>query len=211
MSITGEELERAVVNDNAPVVERYLAAGGDPNAEVTTIDGMRLLHRAAFGGSSNTVSVLLAHGADRNANDSQGRIAMEWAYYGGHSNICAILGRSYHLQTTDDARREIVLRILDSCVALVTATQIRWSVTVDGQPVTSDAAGRQGRGTNGGVSSYRGSAGENAQRLNIVFGKWQGAEAVEVSYTLNGSVRGACIARRLYGVWVLTDEAWGDI
>jgi len=83
-SLTGAPIERSLVAlaayyGSRDAVAHLLALGADPNLP-SAQDGMTSLHAAAAGGSIQTVEIihlLLAHGADRNALDSFGRIPVE--------------------------------------------------------------------------------------------------------------------------------------
>ena len=80
----GAPIERSLVAlaayyGSRDAVAHLLALGADPNLP-SAQDGMTSLHAAAAGGSIQTVEIihlLLAHGADRNALDSFGRIPVE--------------------------------------------------------------------------------------------------------------------------------------
>ena len=76
--------------DSAMLVERLVRAGADPNAALPS--GETVLMTAARTGNLSAVNVLLAHGADMNANTHwRGQTALMWAVAEGHADIMAVL------------------------------------------------------------------------------------------------------------------------
>ena len=76
--------------DSALIVERLVRAGADPNAALPS--GETVLMTAARTGNLGAVNVLLAHGADVNANGHwQGQTALMWAVAEGHAGIMEVL------------------------------------------------------------------------------------------------------------------------
>ena len=78
-------LQRPAESGNAPVLETMLSCGFDPNAKDK--DNVTALHRAAMGGHSEAVRVLLKFGADVNAMDGMfSATPLVWAVEGrGHA------------------------------------------------------------------------------------------------------------------------------
>ena len=74
-------LQRPAESGNAPVLETMLSCGFDPNAKDK--DNVTALHRAAMGGHSEAVRVLLKFGADVNAMDGMfSATPLVWAVEG---------------------------------------------------------------------------------------------------------------------------------
>ncbi len=69
----------ATVNGNAPMIEKLIAAGADPNVPLTK-DGDTALMMASRTGRADSVKVLLDHGAKVNTKESWGdTTALMWA------------------------------------------------------------------------------------------------------------------------------------
>jgi ankyrin repeat protein len=82
-------LSLACTNESAAMVERLLKAGADPNGAST---GTPAIMTAARTGNVETVTSLLAHGADVNAKESpRGQTALMWAVAGKHPEVARML------------------------------------------------------------------------------------------------------------------------
>jgi ankyrin len=81
----------ACSNANAAIVEKLLAAGANPNTQVTTT-GVTALMAAARSGSAETVKALLFRGANVNAAETaHGQTALMWAAANAHPKVVRVL------------------------------------------------------------------------------------------------------------------------
>ena len=67
-----------------------LLAAGAPVDGATTDRHLTALHLAAMYGHDDSVALLLAAGASRDARDADGHTALDWALDGGHDNCVAL-------------------------------------------------------------------------------------------------------------------------
>lgn len=74
-----------------PIVELLLVKGADPNIVPNDDTGWPALTAAAQKGHSETVKVLLKHGADGTHKDKQGQTALSIAAAKGHSEVVRVL------------------------------------------------------------------------------------------------------------------------
>jgi ankyrin repeat protein len=80
----------ACTNGNAAVVQRLLAAKGDPNLAMS--NGETPLMAAARSGNAEVVNALLAHGAHVDAVEANGgQTALMWAASQGHPQVTRVL------------------------------------------------------------------------------------------------------------------------
>ena len=81
----------ATVNGNAPMIEKLIAAGADPNVPLTK-DGDTALMMAARTGKMEPIKVLLDHGAKVNAKETWGdTTALMWAVNERHPAVVKML------------------------------------------------------------------------------------------------------------------------
>lgn len=84
-------LQLASVNGNAAILERLIAAGADPNSNLTS-SGDTALMMASRTGRISAVKVLLDHGAQVNAKETWGgTTALMWAVAERHPDIVKML------------------------------------------------------------------------------------------------------------------------
>ena len=80
----------AAAKGNIDAIKQHLAAGTDVNSKDKL--GRTSLHYAAYGGHKKTVELLIAEGADVNAQDGTHRwTPLYWAAWGGHKEIAELL------------------------------------------------------------------------------------------------------------------------
>ena len=83
----------ACTNGNAPIVERLLNAGADPNTALP--DGETALMTAARTGNVDAVKALLARGANvTRARTAQGQTALMWAAAENNAAALTLLDRA---------------------------------------------------------------------------------------------------------------------
>lgn len=93
----GTALTWAAANGQVRAVRRLLDLGADPNRRGTFGgpdhgEGVTALHLAAQHGHTETISVLLAAGADRTLRDhNHNGDALSWAEFGGHTDAATLL------------------------------------------------------------------------------------------------------------------------
>lgn len=79
-----EQLFELLEENRLEKVKALLAAGADPNGRNAGQETP--LMKAAYRGDHQLVELLLAHGAQINLRDAQGRTALLWAMAGDHHN-----------------------------------------------------------------------------------------------------------------------------
>src|SRR5262249_35482627 len=83
-------LHLACTNRSAPMVERLLAAGANPNAAL--LNGETVLMTCARAGDPNAVKALVAHHADVNAQEREHQqSALMWAAAQRHPDVVRLL------------------------------------------------------------------------------------------------------------------------
>jgi uncharacterized protein len=94
-------LSLACTNQSAAMVEKLLKAGADPNGSPS---GTPVLMVAARTGNTDTVKLLLSHGANANARESaRGQTALMWAVAEKHPEVARTLiehGADVHAHST---------------------------------------------------------------------------------------------------------------
>jgi ankyrin repeat protein len=97
-------LSEAVRAGGAPLIERLIKAGADPNTLVTS-QAETVLMKASRDGNLDAVKVLLEHGADVNVKENfRGQTAVMWAAAEGHADIVKLLaahGADLNLRSYD--------------------------------------------------------------------------------------------------------------
>jgi uncharacterized protein len=84
-------LQLAAINGSAPMIDRLLKAGADPNATLTPAADTALM-MAARTGAAGALRVLMEAGADVNAKETWGgTTALMWAVTEGHTEAARIL------------------------------------------------------------------------------------------------------------------------
>jgi ankyrin repeat protein len=105
------------------IFKKLLEGGADPNLQISLGAGDSPLHDAAFGGESEMVSILLAHGADVNATNHEGLTALNFAANGEVAQLLISAGadRTAHAGGETPAQSAIRLGHISALAVLTNA------------------------------------------------------------------------------------------
>ena len=196
------------LSDSRPLAT-YLRGGGDPNAIVGR-DGERLLHVAAALGAEAAVRMLIAAGADQDA-EYFGDSALERAAMRNRDAICRILARPDAKETREEARRAIAVKAFKK--GMWASPQSTYILEIDGHdPDERVLKELQSLGYHvKAASESKEEATVSRPRLRVTFAEWIDDQNVKVSTELDRGplAGGSCEewARKRYGCWILVQTS----
>lgn len=206
----------AISRDDALTVLEYLNDGGDPSVCITPNAGTTALHLAAALGSTNVISVLLAHGANREMWDDLGAIPIKYAVEYGHTNAAIMLSRPEEMQNSESATKEVLecvmMRICGDKLRALKSEQERLTISVllEGKPLSGHLSTDISRRFDVMLTGSNMDAGDNNTQMSLrIFLRWRDSREVTAYVRGASFILEARIVRR-FGYWIVADEIGGE-